>query len=885
MKVFSFKKTGMIVAFFALFFSKETMAQLKAFPGAEGAGALTTGGRGTAAIATTVFEVTNLGDLNSPGSLRYALSATAAYRTIVFRISGTIHLTSKLTIKANTTIAGQTAPGGGICLADYPVVISGDNVVMRYIRCRMGDKNQNKGKVDGSGGDDALGNLGNKNIIIDHCSISWSSDEALTVYRGDSVTLQWNIISEPLNYSYHFEAGDTDYQQHGYGGIWGGRKASFHHNLIAHCKNRMPRFSGAYNGIADTCDFRNNVIFDWGINNVYGGEGGFYNIVNNYYKRGPNNTSRPYQFVGVDYSTTAPPHNYAKYYLTGNYMTGSSINTASNWKGVTMKSGLMSDTVFSKVLVPFSLPALVSETNASQAYLDVLAGAGAILPERDTLDQRIINDVKNNTGKIIDVQGGYPHGTPYAQTVNAWPTLVSTTPPTDTDHDGMPDTYETANGLNPNNAADRNNRNAEGYTLLEVYLNSIVANIVSAPVQTSATATWSLLTDQTAVTTGSVLATNQALGSAIAGTSYGTTFGATAPATGSSSIHNQNYQRAASSTYLPTISPSTSIVPNAYVEYTISPESGKDLKITDISLAIVGGGSSAVRVVARYSLDGFATANNISTPSNLANYNTTLYNASNATGYAATETDPVILLNGSSSAGDFKGSEILSFNNLAIMVPNGKTCSVRIYAYVAATSGNRYLAEKDVIITGVTGDAGTLPLNFLSFTGKADEFGKAVNLNWSTTNEVNTKNFEIQKRTNNSEFSTIGTLNSKNTNGIHHYFFVDRNASCELAYYRILQSDYDGKSKYSAVISVKNNTSDALIVYPNPVTTKLNLTHPITKEGAHLKIINLTGALILKKELQKGIQNSELEVGGLKAGTYILVFSNVDKTLSLTFMK
>jgi hypothetical protein len=476
MNIFSLRKFSLVATFFVLLFSISAKAQLKSFPGAEGAGATTTGGRGTVAVPTTVFEVTNLTDVNSVGSLRYALSTAATYRTVIFRVSGTIHLNSKLAIPANTTVAGQTAPGGGICLADHPVVISGNNVIVRYIRFRMGDKNQNKGKVDGSGGDDAFGDLGHKNIMIDHCTVSWSTDEALTVYRGDSVTLQWNLISEPLNYSYHFETGDTDFEHHGYGGIWGGRKASFHHNLIAHCKNRMPRFSGTYNGIADTCDFRNNVIFDWGINNVYGGEGGFYNIVNNYYKRGPNNTSRPYQFVGVDYSTTAPPHNYAKYYLTGNYMTGSTVNTASNWKGVSMKSGLMSDTVLSKVLVPFNLPALASETSASQAYLEVLAGAGAILPERDTLDQRIINDVKNNTGKIIDVQGGFPHGTAYNLTVNAWPTLVSTTAPVDTDRDGMPDTYETKNGLNPNSAADRNTRNSVGYTALEVYINSILAN-------------------------------------------------------------------------------------------------------------------------------------------------------------------------------------------------------------------------------------------------------------------------------------------------------------------------------------------------------------------------------------------------------------------------
>src|SRR5882757_6747137 len=266
--------------------------QQPAFPGAEGAGMYTTGGRGTASVATTVFEVTNLNDDNNPGSLRYALQASATtypYRTIVFRVSGTIHLLSKLNIRANTTIAGQTAPGDGICIADFPVVISADNVIIRYIRVRMGDKNQNKGMVDGSGGDDALGALGPNGIIVDHCSVSWSDDECLTIYRGDNISIQWCFVSEPLNYSYHFETGDADYEQHGYGGIWGGKRSSMHHNLFANCKSRTPRFAGisAYTPSvtgADNADFRNNVIYNWGINNVYGGEGGNYNVINNYVK-------------------------------------------------------------------------------------------------------------------------------------------------------------------------------------------------------------------------------------------------------------------------------------------------------------------------------------------------------------------------------------------------------------------------------------------------------------------------------------------------------------------------------------------------------------------------------------------------------------------------
>ncbi|HEX8315971.1 MAG TPA: pectate lyase, partial [Flavisolibacter sp.] len=199
-----------------------------AFPGAEGFGKYTTGGRGG-----EVVLVTNLND-EGEGSFRKAVQKNNP-RIIVFAVSGTIHLKSKLYIKGNVTIAGQTAPGDGICLADQPVSLAGDNIIIRYLRFRMGDRYQNAGMVAGGGGDDAFGGIGRKNIIIDHCTMSWSTDEAFSVYGGDSTTLQWNIISEPLNYSYHFETGDKDFEHHGFGGIWGGRKTSAHHNLFAHC--------------------------------------------------------------------------------------------------------------------------------------------------------------------------------------------------------------------------------------------------------------------------------------------------------------------------------------------------------------------------------------------------------------------------------------------------------------------------------------------------------------------------------------------------------------------------------------------------------------------------------------------------------------------------
>lgn len=469
-------------------------AQLVAFPGAEGAGRFASGGRGTATSLTTVFEVTNLADDNNPGSLRYALQASTAtypHRTIVFRISsGTIHLTSRLTIRGNTTIAGQTAPGDGICIADHPIVISGDNIILRYIRVRMGDKNQNKGMVDGSGSDDALGNIGNKNIIIDHCTVSWSSDEALTIYRGDSITLQWNIISEPLNYSYHFETGDTDFERHGYGGIWGGRHASFHHNLIAHVQGRAPRFDGSRNlppftPGQENSDFRNNVIYNWGAYNVNGGEGGNYNIVNNYYKWGPSTATGSSSGVPVrsmiinpGKQTSAPVLPYGKYYVTGNYVDGSSLITANNWRGAAMSGGSLADTTSAKVEVPWDIAPVTTHT-AEAAYNLVLQKAGTVLPLRDTLDQRIVADVRNRTGQIIDVQGGYPHGTPYAQTVTAWPSLNSITALADDDHDGMPNAWETAKVLNPNDAADRGVIGANGYTHLENYLNGLAETSIT----------------------------------------------------------------------------------------------------------------------------------------------------------------------------------------------------------------------------------------------------------------------------------------------------------------------------------------------------------------------------------------------------------------------
>lgn len=434
-----------------------------AFPGAEGFGKFASGGRGG-----KVYVVHNLND-SGEGSLREALGRKGA-KIVVFAVSGTIHLKSPLNIKANTTVAGQTAPGDGICLADHPVKVDGDNVIVRYIRFRMGDRYQDKGKVPGSGHDDAVTVYKQKNVIIDHCSMSWSTDEVFSAYLGDSTTLQWNIISEPLNYSYHFEKGGTDYQQHGYGAIWGGRHLSAHHNLFAHCASRTPRFDGTRNIPEEFVDYRNNVIYNWGQNNVYAGEGGKYNIVNNYYKYGPSTRNNVRHRI-LNPFKTATIH-FGSFYVSGNYSDGSDEVTKNNLLGVVMNDGSEEDKNKSMQSTPFGFLQVETET-AELAYKSVLDYAGASV-RRDTLDQRIINDVKNRTGRIIDVQGGFPHGTSYEISRTAWPYLKSLPAPADADKDGMPDEWELKNGLDPSNSGDASITGLHNYyTNIEVYINSL----------------------------------------------------------------------------------------------------------------------------------------------------------------------------------------------------------------------------------------------------------------------------------------------------------------------------------------------------------------------------------------------------------------------------
>ncbi|YCM42512.1 hypothetical protein V2O64_14470 [Verrucomicrobiaceae bacterium 227] len=435
-----------------------SLAQQLAFPSAEGYGKHTVGGRGG-----KVFEVTNLND-SGEGSLRAAVEAKGP-RTVVFRVSGTIDLKSDLRIKnPNITIAGQTAPGDGICIKRYPLMISADEVIVRYLRVRFGDE---------SGKDaDAISSRYVNNLILDHVSASWSVDETMSIYHCENITVQWCLISESMFNSNHSKS------NHGFGGIWGSHKSSYHHNLIAHHSSRNPRFAS---GCGHT-DYRNNVIYNWGYRSCYGGEKqqkgsekfnfSSINVVANYYKPGP--ATDPGRKAEIAEPSSRGADDKGSWHVAGNFMEGSAAVTSDNWSGVRGSNYMKLEQAWD------AMP--IKQETAEAAYQSVLKNAGATLPKRDSVDTRIIGEVRNGTATyegvydtrkkvadkskvtgIIDSQND----------VGGWPELKSAPAPKDSDHDGMPDEWETAKGLNPNNADDRNKIGDDGYTMLEHYLNGI----------------------------------------------------------------------------------------------------------------------------------------------------------------------------------------------------------------------------------------------------------------------------------------------------------------------------------------------------------------------------------------------------------------------------
>ena len=530
------KKSLSIIA--ASLISISTMAQAPAFPGAEGHGRFVTGGRGG-----RIVHVTNLND-SGTGSFREAVKS--GKRIIVFDVAGVIALKSDLKFADNITILGQTAPSPGITLRYYTVQ-PGNNNIIRFIRIRRG---QEKDINDGA---DASWQRNKTGIIYDHCSFSWSIDEVASFYDNNNFTMQWCTVAESLTNPGHSKGA------HGYGGIWGGKLASFHHNFVAHLMNRGPRFNGARYGWtgytnnkeystykwqntvqAENVDFRNCVMYN-AQGTCYGGPGGGQiNIVNNYYKAGPSHSLKGTTLNGlkVDVSTGKERGNQdritlvtlstqsnsdknhpelydmtSRYYINGNTTetTKGSKTANKDWKGVSYDNGVPSlngeyyspdaknfygdavahTTISGKSCVKIKMdePAptgQVTTHSAAEAYEKVLAYVGASL-YRDEIDARYMEEAKTGTAtykgsitnspgiidKVSDVKG-------YTETNFG---TGSRPAGFDTDKDGIPDEWEKANGLNPNDASDAltYSLDAKGYyTNIEVYANSLVENIMKS---------------------------------------------------------------------------------------------------------------------------------------------------------------------------------------------------------------------------------------------------------------------------------------------------------------------------------------------------------------------------------------------------------------------
>lgn len=467
---------------------------IAAFPGAYGAGKYTQGGAGG-----TVYTVTSLEDTNTRGTLRYAINQSGT-RTIVFAVGGVINLTSNLTIRnGNLTIAGQTAPGGGICIKRGTVQISADNVIIRFLRFRLGDE-PFSGATEKDA--DAIWGREHKDIILDHCSMSWSTDEIASFYGNTNFTMQWCLLSESLYHSIHPKG------NHGYGGIWGGSPATFHHNLIAHAYSRTPRLCGSrYTGQPESekVDLRNNVFYNWSGNGGYAGEGGSFNFVNNYYKPGAATNARAeggssgrkvlYRIFAPDKNDAdanpANGENWGLFYLSGNVFDGTSPNISStfqslvtnvnndNWLGLQPSETPAAGVASLRSATEFAITSDVNDftQSASDAFNSVLDYAGASLV-RDAVDTRIITETRAGTYTYVGSVDGNLGIIDSQEDVGGWPVYDQGTVLKDTDGDGMPDDWETEQGLNPASSADGIKYNlSSDYTNLEVYLNSLVERL------------------------------------------------------------------------------------------------------------------------------------------------------------------------------------------------------------------------------------------------------------------------------------------------------------------------------------------------------------------------------------------------------------------------
>ena len=479
-KLKSFLHTANVALLLSVAIAGTAQDKLLAFPGAEGGGCYVTGGRGGKVYHVTTLE----DDAKNPGSLRYAVDQKGP-RTIVFDVAGTIELKSDLVVNnGDLTIAGQTAPGDGICLRNYCFHIKTDNVIVRYIRSRLGD--------DSGAETDAAWARNQKDIIVDHCSFSWSVDETASFYGVENFTMQWCYITESLAASTHVKGA------HGYGGLWGGNKASYHHNLLAHHYSRTPRLVGN-DEFPEKCliDMRNNVIYNWGpVLGCYGGGGGSYNFVNNYYKPGPATNEKPaiagrITQAGVDdtffehgvFYLSGNRFDYTSPYLGSKAQQNAKASDEDNYEGLHIvaseyatKDDYIADREF--VVRP------TTTHTAEIAYEKVLRYGGCCL-RRDAIDERVANDVRTggysyvsgnkgsngSTGGLIDAPedvGGY---------VEYTATELEMRNKLDSDGDGIPDNWEDMYGLDSADPSDALTTHKSGYSWFEYYLSTLVNSI------------------------------------------------------------------------------------------------------------------------------------------------------------------------------------------------------------------------------------------------------------------------------------------------------------------------------------------------------------------------------------------------------------------------
>jgi hypothetical protein len=476
------------------------------------------------------------------------------------------------------------------------------------------------------------------------------------MYDTKNISVQYSIVSEGLYSAGHAKGVRS------YGGVWGGQYVTYHHNLIAHNVSRTVRFDGARaHDTTAVIDYRNNVIYNWGSSGAcYGGEvmipGGVsqVNIVNNYYKPGPA-TSTTLRFLSASYAT--PAYGTGQWYVAGNVMAGNASITANNWSAVDVSSNpTAAEQALAKSPVPFSIAQPLPDESAIDAYANVLANAGATLPKRDAVDQRVVTETTNGTATGVGTYGklGIKDG-PVA--ASNYATYNSTTPPDDNDHDGMADAWELSHGLDPANANDRNTINAEGYTMLEVYLNTLIA------------------------------------------------------------VQN-------------------------------------------------------------------------------------------------------------------------------------------------------------------------LPLTFLSFEANLGQgSGNQTQLKWTTTNEINTSKFIVERSDDGGNFSAIAEVNANNTSGTHQYVSLDQHPLKGISYYRLKQVDNDGKYTYSKVVAVDLKLNKEVTLYPNPVGDSLIFMHPSSLSKATINLVSTNGKVAISVSAQPNTSQTEIDVSSLKAGAYILNYLGKEETLVLKFIK